>query len=84
MTKLQASDGAVLGTFPVGAGPRGIAFDGANIWVANQPDSTVTELRASDGSLVGTFATGSLPQAVYFDGVNIWIGNSGTNTVSKR
>ncbi len=36
VTKLRASDGTVLGTFPVaGPNPAGVAFDGANIWVAN-------------------------------------------------
>jgi DNA-binding beta-propeller fold protein YncE len=34
VTKLRASDGTVLGTFPVGFFPLGVAFDGANIWVA--------------------------------------------------
>ena len=49
VTKLRASDGVVLGTFTVGSGPYGLAFDGANMWVANSSDNTVTELRASDG-----------------------------------
>src|SRR5690348_737056 len=44
VTKLRASDGAVLGTFAVGTRPIGLAFDGANIWVANQSDNTVTKL----------------------------------------
>jgi len=35
VTKLRASDGAVLGTFSVGKFPIGVAFDGTNIWVAN-------------------------------------------------
>ncbi len=33
--------------FSVGAGPLGVAFDGANIWVAG---SNLTKLRASDGA----------------------------------
>jgi DNA-binding beta-propeller fold protein YncE len=49
VTKLRASDGVVLGTFPVGNAPAGIAFDGANIWVANLSNS-VTKLRASEGT----------------------------------
>src|SRR5262249_52797958 len=35
VTKLRASDGNVLATVPVGAQPLGVAFDGANVWVAN-------------------------------------------------
>ncbi len=34
VTKLSPS-GATLGTFAVGSGPVGIAFDGTNMWVAN-------------------------------------------------
>ena len=47
MTKLRASDGANLGNFSVGSDLLGVAFDGANIWVANRASKTVTKLRAS-------------------------------------
>ena len=36
VTKLRASDGSVLGTFGVESDPRAVAFDGVNIWVANE------------------------------------------------
>jgi hypothetical protein len=47
---LRASDGAILGTFPVGFFPGYAAFDGINIWVTNtgsesRQGHTVTELR---------------------------------------
>src|SRR5437773_2209469 len=42
VTKLRASDGALLGTFPVGTYPSGILFDGTSIWVVNFYDYTVT------------------------------------------
>jgi DNA-binding beta-propeller fold protein YncE len=44
VTKLRASDGAILGMFGVGNQPAGVAFDGANIWVANQGSNTVSKL----------------------------------------
>jgi len=45
VTKLRASDGATLGTFPVGYDfPTGIAFDGANIWVTNEYGVCVSKL----------------------------------------
>jgi DNA-binding beta-propeller fold protein YncE len=44
VTKLRARDGTILGTFGVGSGPRGVAFDGANIWVANHDSNTVSKL----------------------------------------
>jgi DNA-binding beta-propeller fold protein YncE len=43
VTKLLASTGAVLGTFPVGT-PFAIAFDGANIWVTNWGGRSVSKL----------------------------------------
>ena len=60
-----------------------MAFDGANIWVANTVDGTVTELRASDGATLGTFKVGIGPTGVAFDGANIWVANFGDSTVSK-
>jgi YVTN family beta-propeller protein len=44
VTKLLASTGAVLGTYPVGTNPWRIAFDGSNIWVVNGGSSNVTKL----------------------------------------
>jgi hypothetical protein len=69
--------------FAVGSSPRAVAFDGANIWVANQVNNNVTKLRASDGANLGTFAAGSFPQGLAFDGANIWVANEGNNNVTK-
>jgi YVTN family beta-propeller protein len=41
---LQASNGAPLGTFPVGNAPENLAFDGANIWVSNSVGNTLSKL----------------------------------------
>ena len=74
---------AALGTFNTGAAPVSLAFDGANIWVANHDNSTVTKLRASDGTLLGTFNTGAAPVSLAFDGANIWVANHDDSTVTK-
>src|SRR5271166_1957862 len=66
-------------TFPVGAGPYGMAFDGANIWVAC--GGGATKLRASDGQVLGTFATNG-SAGVTFDGANIWV-SSGLASVGS-
>ena len=50
-------------SFSVGSNPVGVAFDGANIWVANTSSNNVTKLRASDGALQGTFSVGAVPWA---------------------
>ena len=69
--------------FTVGRGPEGVAFDGANIWVANFLSNNVTKLRASDGGFVGTFSVGASPFGAAFDGANIWVANATSNSVSK-
>ena len=73
-----------------------LAFDGANIWVADNASNTVTKLRASDGICAGvanpsgsdvsarSVAVGSQPYGVAFDGANIWVTNYSSSTVSKR
>ena len=82
VTKLRASDGANLGTFPAASGAWGIAFDGTNIWVAGGPD--IVELRQSDGKLL--FYT-RLPQGggegMAFHGANIWVADYSSDSVSK-
>jgi DNA-binding beta-propeller fold protein YncE len=74
VTKLRATDGANLGTFTVDLQPVAIAFDGANIWVANQSTNTLSELRASDGAFLRLVTLAfRAPMAVAFDGTSIWV-----------
>lgn len=47
VTKLLASTGALVGFYGTGLGPRGIAFDGTNIWVTNNSDNTVSKIGAT-------------------------------------
>jgi hypothetical protein len=73
-------------TFNAGNTPDAVAFDGANIWVTNSFNNTVSKLRASDGACAGTvnpadmtactFNAGNTPDAVAFDGANIWVVNN--------
>jgi len=44
VTKLQASNGALVGTYGVGAGPRGLTFDGSDIWVVNSDADSICKL----------------------------------------
>jgi hypothetical protein len=67
--------------------PSGVAFDGANIWVAvtslSTNSGTVVKLRASDMTLVRTYSVGNNPSSIAFDGNYIWVTNSGSNSVTK-
>jgi hypothetical protein len=58
---------------PAGSYPRGVAFDGSNVWVTNEIHNTVTKLRARDGAILGTFAVGVRPSEAAFDGANLWV-----------
>jgi hypothetical protein len=44
VTKLRASDRALLGAFDTGPGPISATFDGTSIWVANEYDDSVTKI----------------------------------------
>ena len=68
--------------YPVGSGPQGIAFDGANIWAANGGTGDISVLRASDGFRVMTVKVGSNPTSVTFDGVHMWVTNFDESTLS--
>jgi hypothetical protein len=73
---------ATTTTWGVGANPDGVAFDGANIWVANWGGGTVSVLRANDGYKVMTPTVGSAPMELAYDGANMWVANNGGNSVS--
>ncbi|MFT4773544.1 MAG: YVTN family beta-propeller protein [Ilumatobacter sp.] len=68
-------------TVTVGDGPRGVAFDGTNIWVTNTVSGTVSKIDP-DGT-VTNLSVGSMPRGVAFDGTNIWVTNYGSGSMSK-
>jgi len=77
------STGALFGTYAVGYGPAGFAFDGTYIWVANNGSSNVMKLDPNTGTVLGTFSVGRGPFGVVFDGTHIWVASFGSNSVSK-
>src|ERR1700687_3304633 len=70
-------------TVTEGTDPAGLAFDGANVWVTNFVDATVTNIRSNDATVLGTFTVGHKPYNIAFDGANIWVTNQGDNNVVK-
>ncbi len=81
VTKLQANDGKVLGTFAAGTNPAHLAFDGANIWVTASQTGLI-KLRASDGASLKTISTFDA-EGVVFDGIYIWVANYANGTVTR-
>ncbi len=78
--------GTLLGSAAVGRGPSYLAFDGANIWVTNSADNTVSKLVATNGANAAsatTYNVGTSPLGITFDGANIWVVNGADGTVTK-
>lgn len=53
-----------LGVTSVGSDPEWVTSDGADLWVANRGDATVSRVRASDGKLLGTWTGLGQPQQI--------------------
>jgi len=75
-----ASDGSVMQTVPVGEAPGYPAFDGANLWVPNRPEDSVSVVRAIDGAVHKTFSAAngnqnglSEPEMAAFDGQRVLV-----------
>jgi hypothetical protein len=86
VSKIRASDGTFLGLSSSG-GYRtvALAFDGANIWVANGESDSVGKIRARDGKFLGTYPSGGVwPDALAFDGASIWVANGHSNTIAAK
>jgi hypothetical protein len=67
-------------SFPAGANPTAVLFDGSSIWVASGSSPSIKKLRASDGAPLATFATPDGANGIAFDGANIWL----THTRTRR
>ncbi len=62
--------------------PRGILYDGANIWVTDDAAGALFKLDSS-GNILQTVGTGLFlnPQLPAFDGANIWVPDAGNNLI---
>lgn len=61
--------------------PKGILYDGSNVWVTDQGGGTLLKLN-SDGSIAQTVTVGTGPVFPVFDGTNIWVPNSNAASVT--
>jgi len=65
----------------VGKFPRGIAFSGTAVWVADSDDDNVD--RIVDGQVIKTIPVGRDPVGVAVGDNAVWVANNGDNTVSR-
>jgi hypothetical protein len=79
--------GALLQTVTVGTSPRAPVFDGANIWVPNYNDNTITVVQASTGNVIATISADASnllngPTGASFDGERVLVTNFGGDSVT--
>jgi YVTN family beta-propeller protein len=74
VTKVRASDGAILANLKGFNYPFAIAFDGVSIWVGNTGDNTVIKLNPATGAITNSFSLATGPIGMAFDGVSMWLG----------
>jgi YVTN family beta-propeller protein len=87
--KIDLATGLAVLDITVGDDPRGLCFDGANIWCANYnsagvpPGNTVSKIDVVTDAVVATITVGSKPCMVEFDGTHVWVACTGSTSVSK-
>ncbi len=73
-------------TTQVGKYPRGLAFDGADVWVVNYVDETVSRVDTTTNQVVATLPVGEMPGSsggVVFDGESVWVANNADWNLSR-
>lgn len=83
VSQIATSNGALVATYAVGAGPVALASDGKSLWVANLHDNTVMTLNTANGTITGTFSVPGGPGGLAWDGANMWVACRENNTVVK-
>ena len=83
VSQIATSNGAMVATYPVGAGPVALASDGKNLWVANLRGNTVVKLNTANGNIVATFSVPGGPGGLAWDGSNMWVSCREIDTVVK-
>ena len=63
--------------------PIAIAFDGVNMWTANQGSNSVSRITPAGVVTHFTLPAGAQPMDIVFDGTNMWTANSGTHNVTR-
>jgi hypothetical protein len=81
VSKVHPGTGDVQ-TFSAGFNqPKGILYDGSNIWVADNGANQLKKLN-SDGTVAQSITVGNRPLFPIFDGTNIWVPNYADSSVT--
>jgi hypothetical protein len=61
--------------------PRGILYDGTNVWLADATPGTLLKLDSA-AAILQTVTVGAFPLNPVFDGSNIWVPNASSASVT--
>jgi YVTN family beta-propeller protein len=78
----QTIFGKAVVAVTVGNSPRGVAFDGTHIWVANNAGKSVSKIDIATNEVENVTVETS-PHGVAFDGTHIWVSHCGGKSVSR-
>jgi len=81
ISRVDPDTGATTNFLAGFVSPRGILFDGANLWVTDRVAGMLRKLDSS-GAVVQNVTVGNSPHFPVFDGSNIWVPNSDSSSVS--
>ena len=75
-----AATGDVISSFSApGKNPRGLTWDGTNLWLADADDDLIYELTTT-GTVLSSFTTPSIePTGLTWDGTNLWLSDTSTD-----
>jgi len=68
---------------PVGSAPTAVTVTGADVWVANSGDGTVSRINAAANAVVQTVPVGNVPVAIASGRSGVWVANEGDDTVDR-
>ena len=84
VTKIDASNGRLLGTIHVGIHPSSISAISGSLWLADRSQGTVTRFDIASGKAIGSpIHVGTGPRRMTVSNNTLWISNGGDGTVAR-
>jgi YVTN family beta-propeller protein len=83
IARINAEDGSLEVSTPLGERPGASAIGFGSIWVAEPDRGVVVRLDLEDGSITDTIRVGTSPSGMAVGEGSVWITNAGDGTVSR-
>jgi peptide/nickel transport system substrate-binding protein len=86
VSRIDSTSNRVVGTVPVGEGPRGVAVarGGSTVWIANALSGTVSEIDARSNTVVENVPVGDEPRDVTADARGAYVAVQASGAAAHR